>query len=299
MKIIVKSRNSKIEKGGEKRMKYSKVLIAFVVAGFILVTFITARAAEDVRNSKHNLVANTNIGASGTTEVCVFCHTPHGGTTTVAGGAAPLWNRNLSQATYIPYDSPNFDAAGDTPGIPKGVSVACLSCHDGTVGFDSLINFGGSGSVDTINFTGDYVDKDGDNSFKEGAPYEPFPNLGTNLSNDHPISMEIPPTDPQFTEIIANLDNGELGINHISPLRRGADSTLPADKRDRVRAYPTVLGKAYIECASCHNPHENTSTRFLRYPSFVGTTEEGQIGAGVLNADRNAGSLLCLTCHQK
>src|SRR3990172_6139936 len=293
-------------KGGEKRMRYSKIILALGVVAFVLATLITSWAAEDVRNSKHNLSTNPNILATGTTEVCVFCHTPHGGDTTVGGGAAPIWNRSLSTATYTQvYTSPNFDAVGTTPGTPKGVSVACLSCHDGTVAFDSLFNFGGSGSTDTINFTGPYVDAD--NSFKEtdrsaGGP-SPYPNLGTNLSNDHPISMEIPcglGGDPQFTEICGNLNPSLLTANKVSPIYRGDVSTLPTDKRDQLRAYPTVPEKAYIECASCHNPHENTSTRFLRYPSFVGTADETAVGgASALNADRNAGSLLCLSCHQK
>ena len=175
MKISIKSKPNFTKKGGEKRMKYSKAIIAFVVAGLALGTYITSQAAEDVRSSKHNLVANTNIGATGTTEVCVFCHTPHGGRTDVAGGAAPIWNRSLSTATYTVYTSPNFDAAGTTPGTPKGVSVACLSCHDGTVAFDALINKRGSGGYVGANitngnlragltFTGGFVDFDG--SFK-------------------------------------------------------------------------------------------------------------------------------------
>ncbi len=305
MKVILKSRHANIQKGGENKMKYSRIILTLGVVTFVLAaaTLITSWAAEDVRNSKHNLSTNPDILATGTTEVCVFCHTPHGGDTTVAGGAAPLWNRNLSTATYTVYTSPNFDAAGTTPGTPKGVSVACLSCHDGTVAFDSLFNFGGSGSTDTINFTGPYVDTD--NTFKEtdrsaGGP-SPYPNLGTNLSNDHPISMEIPcTTDPQFSEICGHIDTALLTANKVSPIYRGAVSTLPTDKRDQLRAYPSVAGKAYIECASCHNPHENTSTRFLRYPSFVGTSDEAAVGgASALNADRNAGSLLCLSCHQK
>lgn len=308
MKIILKLRYSNIQKGGEKNMRHLRIFLAFGVAAFTLVTILTSWAAEDVRNTKHNLSTNTNILAVDTTtggpvEVCVFCHTPHGGRTDVAGGAAPLWNRDLSTAFYAVYNSPNFDAAGTTPGTPKGVSVACLSCHDGTVAFDALINFGGSGSTDNINFTGPFVDPD--NTFKEtdrsvGGP-SPFPNLGTDISNDHPISMEIPcTTDPQFGEICANIDTTLLTNGKVSYLRRGDTSTLPTDIRDRIRAYPTVSGKAYIECASCHNPHEATSTRFLRYPSFVSTSEEAAVGgASALNSDRNKGSLLCLSCHQK
>lgn len=310
MKITIKSRRNLTKKGGEKRMKYSKIIIALVATGLALGTYINSQAAEDVRNSKHNLSASrtidNNVKFSDTTEVCVFCHTPHGGRTDVAGNAAPIWNRASSSATYQVYTSPNFDAAGTTPGTPKGVSVACLSCHDGTVAFDALVNlplrggYQGANPVSAGFNAGTSPLVDTDNTFKEGVyPPDPFPNVGTDLRNDHPISMEIPGTDPQFAEIIANLNTAELTAGHVSPLYRGASSTLPTDKRDRIRAYPTEAGKAYIECASCHNPHENTSTRFLRYPSFVGTAEETAIGASTLNADRNAGSLLCLSCHQK
>lgn len=298
-------------------MRYPKIILVFGVVVFVLATLvtITSWAAEDVRNSKHNLSTNPNILATGTTEVCVFCHTPHGGTTDVARGAAPLWNRNLSTATYSMYSSPNFDGIGMTPGTPRGVSVACLSCHDGTVAFDSLINFGGSGSTDTITFTGDFVN-DIDGSFEEidrPAGPQPFPNLGPDLSNDHPISMEIPDAtvDPQFSDIRTYVDgqSSRLTNNQVAYISRFGDAGLPTDPRDRLRAYPTELGEAYIECASCHNPHENTSTRFLRMPSWDNTDayyvdvdsravneETGETG---INAERNAGSLLCLSCHQK
>ena len=274
MKIILKSKNSTIKKGGEKRMRYSKVIFAFSIGIFVIATMAflgNIWAAEDVRNTKHNLAANTNIGASGSTEVCVFCHTPHGGATNVAGGAAPLWNRNMTTVmnnNYTMYTSPNFDNAdtdtSDRKGKPKGVSLACLSCHDGTVAFDALLNFPGSGSADSIAFNGAFVDTD--NSFKEtdrsvGGP-SPFPNLGTDLSNDHPISIEICKNpnpsghyDPQFAEACNN-SSVPTGNNKILKISR--TGFFPGDIRDTVRAYQSGAGTTnwFVECASCHNPHE-------------------------------------------
>jgi len=319
MKITMKSENIYKQKGGEKKMKHLRIILAFGVTAFVLSTFAflpDTWAVENVRMTKHNLSTNPNILAQGTTEVCIFCHTPHGGDTSVGGGAAPLWNRNLSTATYVLYDSPNFD--GVSKGQPAGVSKACLSCHDGTVAFDSLINFGGSGSTPNITgFNGVLVDPT-TKAFSDAAG--PFPNLGSpkvggnpDLSNDHPISMEIPTNDPQFAEIIANLTAGPNATQtstQVKYLFRGNANTLPTDIRDRLRAYPTVSGRAYIECASCHNPHEasrpgsdggnatdTNNSRFLRYPSVVNTAEEAILTANV--GDRNAGSLLCLSCHQK
>ncbi len=331
MKVTMKSGNIFNQKGGEKRMKYSKTILTFGAGIFVLATvaFLSNTwATENVRNSKHNLSLNPNIAAQGTTEVCIFCHTPHGGAT-VAEGAAPLWNRNLSYQsgqTYDMYISPNFDSVGTT-GKPQGVSLACLSCHDGVLAFDALLNFPGSGSVDGIIFT------DHDNVLNGrmvNIGTKEYPKVGPDLSNDHPISMEIPcGKDPQFDKTVSgstenqicnNLNQTELNAGRISPLYRGAVSTvLPTDKRDQIRAYPTVKGKAYIECASCHNPHEENNavtnadgtvtlltgfmapardTRFLRYPSFVGALPSG-ILADDLDKNRNMGSLLCLSCHQK
>lgn len=325
---------------------------------------------EDVANTKHNLSANQDIQLDPTQggEVCVFCHTPHGANP-VSPGDAPLWNRALPDSgSFTPYTSPNFDAAGTTPGTPKGVSLACLSCHDGTVAFDAMINAPGSGgffpdnrgtvtdegtlvfgpnafngpAVDNLNtfnegnrpqgspmagsggddgspFTGGLDDFISDGSGGTGSiGAQPFPNLGVNLSDDHPISMAIPVDDPQFNQVRA----GATPDGSIWKLRRTEGSVInqqfSSDKRDVVRAYPTAGGTpggaiteeiAYVECASCHNPHTPRPS-FLRIPS-VDTAAQGipeiTIGGRGVTADDvttldqypNTGSLICLTCHQK
>ncbi len=352
----------------------------FFVALILIVPDFRLSAFEDVRHTKHNLIANPDIqaldgaaardqpvGTAGATlplnhEVCIFCHTPHAGIADVKGapGAAPLWNRRLpTDTSFSPYSSQNFDALG-TPGRPKGVSLACLSCHDGAVAFDALINAPGSGGFTVnnkittgpggsigLNFGGLAVD--GSNSFKEGprnseiggyvyydgfgggpngsAGSQPFPNLGLDLRDDHPIGMEIPVSDPQFSQIIGNLflldaaGTGHTpGSNKVFWITR--TGFLQPDKRDRVRAYPSNPNRpdsAYIECASCHNPHEASrpndanhpggqpmltdpinavtvnNSLFLRAPSFP---DPGTFPNSLLQ-DRNQGSLLCLSCHKK
>lgn len=307
---------------------------------------------ENIRETKHNLAANQDILASGTTEVCVFCHTPHGGRTDVAGGGAPLWNRALPPSNqFTTYDSPNFDndLGAETAG-PKGVSLACLSCHDGTIALDAMINAPGSGgfipnnrnpltgtsagtSLATITFNGAGVDstkslREGDrppspsppsnpeqgflgglNDFVGGTGgMEPFPNLSRNLTDDHPISMRMPSTDPQFTDA---LNNSPPAARNIRPVRRSG-AQLPTDKRDWVRLYNsgvssgTSVSVDWVECASCHNPHTPRTT-FLRLPS----TPQGLVApadgdvipvSGAtrnLNHEPNQGSLICLTCHEK
>jgi cytochrome c553 len=284
-------------------------------------TGTTGSCTENVRETKHNLAANTDIAATGTTEVCVFCHTPHGGRTDVAGGGAPLWNRALPAGTgYTNYDSPNFDnQQGTLTSGPKGVSLACLSCHDGTIALDALINAPGSGGFVLGNRDGSLISSDPNISFSGGGvdlssmregnrpastgtdPYlgglnnfvsdgnatfgmEPFPNLTQDLRDDHPISMRMPAAtvDPQFADALTNSTTTSANIR---PVKR-ANTVLPTDKRDQIRLYNTDSNLDWVECASCHNPHTPRTT-FLRLPSIAGGAGDGEVspayGTGATN----------------
>lgn len=354
---------------------------AFAVLGAVLLmTSGTAMAqlwtgnvelpAEDVRNTKHNFFLNQDVAFStnNTTEVCVFCHTPHGGRASDASTALPLWNRAMPDGTgYTMYDSPNFDGKASQNGQPQGVSLACLSCHDGTIGIDALINAPGSGGFLGANKTGGNVSmgfsdgtlgvlatgemNPGDrpdcggagkpcfqqfmgpqtaSEFFAGWPVDfvgpfgmaPFPNLTQNLSDDHPISMQIPDgtlgtaSDPQFTGLVNNFglpgSGGGTGVKYLT--RTG---TLNTDSRDRIRAYPTGgADTEFVECASCHNPHTSRPL-FLRLPNVSdstgaaialgtggGTTAWSQVtGIGTdttyISNNPNFQSAICLSCHEK
>lgn len=76
-------------------------------------------------------------------EVCVYCHTPHGANASVS---APLWNRTIKANTYSVYAKPLM--SGQTATQPGIASLTCLSCHDGTVAIDSVINMPGSSRYD-------------------------------------------------------------------------------------------------------------------------------------------------------
>ncbi len=318
MKANIKSKDTYKQKGGEKKMRYSKIILALGVGVFLFATlaFLTNTwAKENIRNTKHNLSTTGlyNIKTTGTTsttgtaEICVFCHTPHGANT----AAYPLWNRASSSATYVMYSGVNID--GTIATTPQGVSLACLSCHDGTVAFDQLFNAPGSGGNNGGNSAGFTFNND-ITKFDDGS-YAPFPNLGPNLMNDHPISIEICKStqtehDSQFTEACTNGQTpsaASKGTGTGVLLIRRTDGSLPSDVRDAVRAYKNTAGGWNVECASCHNPHENSS-RFLRYQSAItggAGTYPAQVGyptegaEGFTDVDRNKGSLLCLSCHAK
>jgi len=241
-----------------------------LITGLILfVISAGANAIQDVVNTPHNL-AGTATGGEDNLETCVYCHTPHGSDSTAA---VPLWNRKLGDGGQITdvYDS-TFSATidgtvdlGTTTG--SGYSLVCLSCHDGTQGVDVVINIPGT---------------DGYNA--AGAPMDGIATtmtagvalLGTNLQNDHPVGIPYAGggvnfganaaagsgTDTAFKAVTGTVTKSFTTLSEL-PLYKGNEGTP----------------LAYVECASCHDPHEWTNPTFLRVP--------------------NTDSAICTACHVK
>jgi predicted CXXCH cytochrome family protein len=99
-------------------------------------------------------------------EICLPCHIPHNSDTTVAD--APLWNHALPAAgSFTPYGT---TLAGTVVGAPNGVSLLCLSCHDGVTNVDA---YGTSAGTDVIQ-----------NLYPATTA-----NLTQDLTDDHPVSV--------------------------------------------------------------------------------------------------------------
>src|SRR3954468_19682487 len=98
-------RRTKQDTPGETDVKSigSRDVIARIgfAAAFALGALLTAGAANaGIANTKHNL-STSGTGAvhvsTGTEEICVFCHTPHGSDTSAP---VPLWNKQLPTTSY-------------------------------------------------------------------------------------------------------------------------------------------------------------------------------------------------------
>lgn len=158
-------------------MKRTLILIAI----FTLVAL--SASAASVVGSKHDLGSTTTAGAgffaTNTTQVCGFCHVPHNAYTgnATSGTVArlvPLWSHTSgTTAGYTMYSSPTGTLNGTVDANPTGVSLACMSCHDGTVGLGSLV-VGDLAGVTPTNSA----------SLLTGAAL-----IGKDLSNDHPVSI--------------------------------------------------------------------------------------------------------------
>ncbi len=246
--------------------------------------------------SRHNLSAShvevtetipyADVYTTATTEVCVFCHTPHGGTTD-----GPLWNRALATAgSYTPYTSTTMDA---TTGQPGGISLACLSCHDGTIALDALRNAPGSGGFNATPTTQGWTfngisTSPSNNSLPEDGR---ITNLTQNLADDHPISIRYAnyggtTLDPKF-----NIPNGSSSTAQWFEEAGGIAGR--ADDNE-VKLYPTG-GVYMVECASCHNPHGTTAANGTPAANLA---PNGVDYATFLRKSNNA-SALCTTCHIK
>ncbi len=218
-----------------------------------------------------------DLTGGGISETCVFCHTPHAANTNVE---APLWNKPASSASYTLYDSTTIDGTVLAVG---SVSVACLSCHDGTQSTDVVINAPGSRGVD-ING----VALRGGNRFLDDPSKPDF--LGTDLTDDHPIGIQYggfvvngSKIDPDFVGIGEGLSTSNINGQLRWWVDTGATGGSPGvrDKTDMV-LYSRDNGGAvqpFVECATCHDPHTDQDETFLRIA--------------------NTGSQVCVTCHVK
>lgn len=196
----------------------------------VMILAVSFMFSQTIVTSKHNLASSSTntIKSTNTNEVCVFCHTPHSNQATTV-----LWNRTGSSATYSVYSSPSMEAAVSQPG---SASKNCLSCHDGTVAFNSLLNNPGSGV--------------GTAPTMSAASMTGYDSLGTNLTNDHPIGFVY--STHQATD--AHLRAAAATGSKVTVAFGGV--TLPL--------VGTTTANATLECTSCHDPHDGTNGQFKR-----------------------------------
>lgn len=201
----------------------------------ILCLLVTVQFADaQIRNSKHDLSSSSSSTGPGSTDldqVCVFCHTPHSQSATTV-----LWNRTEGTG-YTSYSSPSMEQTISGPG---SVSKNCLSCHDGVVAFNSLINSPGSGT--------------GTAPTVSPATMTGWDSLGVDLTNDHPVGMAYATS--QATDGYLRLQT-TVGVKHGVTNIDGTDT-------NRVPLYGTTLATATVECGSCHDPHVTGNGTFLR-----------------------------------
>lgn len=267
--------------------------VALASLGAVAI-FAGSVGAASIVGSKHDLSVSGPGGkftfASGATEICVFCHTPHGADITAV---SPLWNRVATGAAYTAYVSPTGSLSG-TVTMASSPSLVCLSCHDGTVAMNNLINAPGSGGYNSAGALAAGTWTAGGNVLATGLLGAGITNIGADLRNDHPVGVPYAGgttganptagadwTSATFKDTAFNTAKGAAGVTGwwVDVTANGTAGVR--DKTD-MWLYTRTVGAftgPYVECASCHQPHDNAYTTFLR--------------------NTNAASGLCLACHVK
>jgi len=182
-----------------------------------------------------------DIGGNG----CKSCHAPHNGSIANGGtdgstGKILLWSRNFPSAslTYGVYDSNTMqNKATELGGSSLTTSSDVRMYSLLCLSCHDGVTSTFSPAMATVNMVGSKA------SFGAGA-YESF-----GLTNDHPVNMNYDPTKNATLQAVAT-------VAASMPLY-GSSNTM--------------------QCATCHEPHNNTNTYFLR----LSPTNSG----------------VCLTCH--
>lgn len=255
---------------------FKTMLAAAVLLGALAPTqLLAARGPQGVANTPHNLSTTTFepwYQSSNEDEICIFCHTPHGGSLN-----GPLWNKALPNATsFTHYASATLSTqVGAANRAVSNESLLCLACHDGTVSIYQVINASnrtGAQPVSDWNVDGKLFAL-----FPDDGVYGGY--IGTDLSDDHPISFLYEP-----------VRTDALKPKNVSSLREiGAAEGLG------VRFFPEngAIGDKRVECSSCHDPHVD----YLAYGPLGPQTGDERYRPFLITP--NNGSALCLACHIK
>ena len=189
--------------------------------------------AGNLLDSKHNLSVSGSgsIRAQSESQTCLFCHTPHN-----ARPAVPLWNHRSTVATYSTYSSSTLTVSGSVP-QPGGASKLCLSCHDGTIALGQTVN---DGLIAMLN-TG-----------AGGTMPVGSSNLGTDLTDDHPVSFRPPVSNP---EILQPAPGDAVALDPAGELQCTSCHDPHTEDRDPVsRRFLVKSNQASGLCVTCHRP---------------------------------------------
>jgi hypothetical protein len=323
--------------------KLSAVLLAYalllsspgLVSAIMVSDYPTGFVAGGIGMSRHNLGAlGRVITTAATTQICVFCHTPH--FSNQANGVKPIWNKQTqAQTAYIAYGT---TSAGTTVAQTDlgSTTLACLSCHDGVTTFDNLVNRPGKdlasgdqgfsfrmpGVGPTLNpgfdhfgasVSGISCDACHTVIFSIGEQASRL-NIGTDLSNDHPVSI---PYNEALVTAGLRLSSTLLSSIDLTSGLSGSAATLYNSNLSQNRwavdgsisntsTIDDLLRNGRVECSSCHDPHFRNLSWDEAEPTWISIAtswcfsgEDCTDGNFLRRVGGNTGSAVCRTCHNK
>ncbi len=238
---------------------YMSVLLAIaLVLSLGTVAMADLAAGTGIKGTSHDLSmtgGNTganrfsdDAGATGKDRICIYCHAPHNTAKELVDASMdfdylPLWNHTnttlagsytlYSNGWYEPGLEDHRINANDflATGQPGGVSLLCLSCHDGSVG---------------VNQYGWYNNQSSHNA-GVAEPMDGRALIGSlgDLTNHHPIGFNY--------DDVANVDH-EI---RLSSVLIPAQPTYAGGVKPEGPVYIADLlsTDGMFECVSCHDVH--------------------------------------------
>jgi predicted CXXCH cytochrome family protein len=239
--------------------KTVSILAAVAVVAGASMAFAKA-GDSNIANSLHNIPSKFGDKVNNTSQICVYCHTPHN-----AKMALPLWNRNASakaDSSFTLYSSQTMASAVRKTGFTSdSMSLFCMSCHDGSPLGGSMIQ---NGPKDAPAWS--------------GAITANSANFKQDLSKTHPVNFTLRVNNTGKTATSSSA--GQLRADGESDLVwNGSAAYMGLNPGGTFPLFKSTRGDFSVECSSCHAVHDDYYAPFLR--STMG------------------GSALCLGCHRK
>lgn len=226
------------------------------------------------KHATHSKIKALDDGSIESTQLCIFCHIPHGAT-----AQSTLWNRRppahmgsfpLYNQTGIVIGAPairdtskyKLDAdqgAGDE--YPNGSTKLCLSCHDGATAVGLLsVGPGITMNYDTLG------------AWAAAAPAQASTILDpATFNKTHPVSFV-------YTAAVRDYINGPGGKSGY---------VLPTDPDVRLD------GQNRMQCTTCHDPHRHTRRGGYTLPFWANK----DTGFDAANGGNNDYDNTCKQCH--
>jgi len=213
---------------------------------------------------------------------CTYCHAPHTG----LGGMTPLWNQQLSKATYTPYASTTYHQTGNTQ-PPLGVtSSLCLSCHDGTVAVGQTAAYG------KITTTGTW------------APGDSF---GQNLSSSHPFSLVTPLKDaPNLQASLVSQGKTADPLGKVNLINGNVECTSCHDPHTQsidpiAQGFLVRNGVSGQICLACHDPNRVVQGQVNLLAGWTNSIHQSATNGVASNANvgpyPTVAQNACSSCH--
>lgn len=252
------------------------LIIAAVFIVFFAKESLSGTLAPGITDTRHDLsMTSPYPWTYDTTEKCVFCHTPHQGQGTVT----PLWNRELSTKVFSMYssnNSPTFNM-GSTNMIVSASYVSpsalCMSCHDGTMAMNAVLNTPGTGSTGSIPLSMAPATL-GEVRFPNNPPWW-YP--GANMSGNYAGN-------PNVNKLS---DEHPIGFTY-DPALDAQGNNFPAAVAGRIVGTYRLYGpnSNQFECSTCHDVHDT-----VMYPKDIAGYEVFFLRTS------NRESKMCRDCH--